>query len=77
MLETGNISTIVFHLGNDISKTGEIFIINDPYMFLQNKRVEGFVQVLKSGGHRLLKYMQRKVGSAAPFLDTKKIFFYR
>ena len=76
VLETGNISTIVFHLGNDISRTGEIFIMNDPYMFLQNKKVEGFVQVLNSGNHKLLKYMQRKVGSADSLFGTQKKYFF-
>lgn len=76
VLDASNISTIVFYADNNISKTGEIFIMNDPEMLVGNKKVNGFAQVLNSGNHRLLKYIQRKLNSADSLLGTQKKYFF-
>ena len=76
VLETGDISTIVFHPDNDISKTTEIFIMNDPFLFLSGKKVEGFVKVMNNGNYRLLKYTHRIVSSADSLFGTQKKYFF-
>lgn len=76
VLDDDKISTIVFHPDKDVSKTAEVFIMNDDHMKLYDKKVKGFAQVVNSGTHRLLKYTLRKVNSADSLFGTQKKYFF-
>lgn len=72
---TQNISTILFHPDNDSSKVGEIFIV-DTDVFINNKKVEGFLKIMNSGDYKLLKYVERKVNSTDSLFNTQKKYFF-
>lgn len=75
VMDTGYVSTIVYHPENDSTKTGEIFII-DPSIQLNNQKVEGFVKVMNVGDYKLLKYVQRKVISEDSLFNTQKKYLF-
>lgn len=52
-------------------------MMNVPYMFINNKKVDGFAEVLNTGNHRLLKHVQRTVDAKDSLFGTQKKYFFR
>ena len=76
VLEANDISGLTFHSGSDSSTVASKFIMNDPYMFLNNKPVKGFVQEMNPGNYRLLKYITKKLSSMDSLFNTQKRYFF-
>jgi hypothetical protein len=76
ILDANDISGITFHSGSDSSTVATRFIMNDPYIFLNNKKVNGFVQELNPGKYRLLKYISKKLSSIDSLFNTQKRYFF-
>ncbi|MFN2456678.1 MAG: hypothetical protein ABR502_00615 [Chitinophagaceae bacterium] len=57
-------------------KDSVIFLGNIPHLFIQNKKVDDYMQVLSAGEYQLLKHKKRKVGSADSLFRTQKRYFF-
>ncbi len=66
------ITKIVFQNANDSS----VFISKVPNLLLNNKPVDGYVQVLNFGKYQLLKYTKRKLASAESPSHTSKSYYF-
>jgi hypothetical protein len=73
MILNDNIVTrIVFKTDNDSS----VFIGQVPNLFLNNKSVTDFVQVLNFGKYQLLKYTRRRIASGESPSRTSKTYYF-
>ena len=71
VLEEQGITKIVF------SNTGDTttFLRGYPNIFLNGKKVDGFVQVMNTGRYELLKYTKKEVGTADSAMNYKRYYF--
>jgi hypothetical protein len=67
-----NVTKIVFNTGKD----SVVLLGNIPHLFINNKKVDHYMMVLTPGDYQLLKYMNRKVGSADSLFRTQKRYFF-
>ena len=51
------------------------FIRRVPNMFLNNKKIDDFVQVLNTGKYQLLKYTKKQLGTADSAMSYKRYYF--
>jgi hypothetical protein len=71
------ITAVVFHEGKDTATKAAIFLKSVPHAFLRSEPVSGFMQVLNTGRHQLLKYTNRVVNAADSLFGTQKRYFFR
>ncbi len=71
------IALIVFHINNDSSSVGNVFIKNLPDLVLNKKPLTAFVQILNTGNCQVLKYINRRVypGEDSLFGTQKRYIF--
>ena len=67
-----SIDKIAFSLDNDSA----LFLANIASLLLNNKKENGYVQVLNAGNCQLLKYTKRTVDSADSLFRTQKRYFF-
>ena len=67
-----NITKLVFDNNGD----SVVFINQVPDLFLNKKKLDGFIQVMNPGEYQLLKHTARKVYSADSLLGTQKRYFF-
>jgi hypothetical protein len=71
VLEEQGINKIRFLKAGDTTS----FIRRVPYMFLNKKKVDDFVQVMNIGRYQLLKYSKKDIVSADSAMNYKRYFF--
>ena len=71
VLEEQGITKIVFLNTGDTTT----FIRRAPNIFLNGKKVDGFVQVMNTGMYELLKYTKKEVGSSDSAMNYKRYYF--
>ena len=71
VLEEQGITKIVFLNTGDTTT----FLRRYPNIFLNGKKVDGFVQVMNTGRYELLKYTKKEVGSADSAMNYKRYYF--
>jgi hypothetical protein len=67
-----NIDKIVIYPDKD----SVLFLANIPNLLINNKREDGYVQVLNTANYQLLKYIKRTVASADSLFRTQKRYFF-
>ena len=72
VLVDGNIDKIVFSWEHDSA----LFLANLAVLLMNNKKENGYVQVLNPGNCQLLKYTKRLVDSADSLFRTQKRYFF-
>jgi hypothetical protein len=70
------VTSIIFFKQNDTSITTAAFISYVPNLFLDNKKLNDFVQVLNYGDYQLLKYVKRKVSVGDSLFRTLKRYYF-
>lgn len=73
---TDNITSVIFFKQNDTSISTSAFISHVPNLFLNNKKLDDFVQVLNYGNYQLLKYTKRQVSVGDSLFHTLKRYFF-
>lgn len=73
---TNDISSVIFFKENDTSISTAAFIRHVPNLFLDNKKLDDFVQVLNYGNYQLLKYIARKVSFGDSLFHTLKRYYF-
>ena len=71
VLEEQDITKIVFSNAGDTAT----FIRRSPNIFLNGKKVDGFVQVMNTGRYELLKYTKKEIGSVDSAMNYKRYYF--
>lgn len=71
-----NITSILFFRENDSSIISSIFNSKVPNLFLYNKKLDDFVQVLNFGNYQLLKYTKRIVSTGDSLFHTLKRYYF-
>jgi hypothetical protein len=72
VLVDGNVDKIVFSWEHDSA----LFLANVSALLLNNKKENGYIQVLNPGYCQLLKYTKRIVSSADSLFRTQKRYFF-
>ncbi|MGZ8518303.1 MAG: hypothetical protein ACXWWD_13180 [Chitinophagaceae bacterium] len=76
--DNNKVTAIVFHINNDSSSVGPMFIKNIPELVLNKKPLTAFVRVMNSGKCQLLKYTNRRVYPAEDSLfGTQKRYVFK
>jgi len=73
---TNDITSLIFFKENDSSISTAAFIRNVPNLFLDNKKLDDFVQVLNYGHYQLLKYRKRYVAVGDSLFRTVKRYYF-
>jgi hypothetical protein len=76
--DNNKVTLIVFHINNDSSSVGPMFIKNIPELVLNKKPLRAFVRVMNAGKCQLLKYTNRRVYPAEDSLfGTQKRYVFK
>lgn len=70
------ITSVIFFKQNDTSMSTAAFISHVPNLFLANKKLDDFVQVLNYGTYQLLKYTERYIVTGDSLFHTLKRYYF-
>lgn len=72
----GDVTSIIFRNEKDSSAAKAVFTGYVPNLFLNNKKLDDFVQVLNEGNRQLLKYTNRYVVAGDSLFHTLKRYYF-